>query len=278
MLSRRAGFIGSHTNVFAFRKRILLIYIGFIYDIFKIFTKVSLILSEKDLDTKEKIFLIEGDIKNEYDIERVFKMSFELNKRIESIHFAGLKSVADSVKNPRIYWDNNVNGTINLLKIMEKYNCRTIVFSSSATVYKAKSNQSLFENDICEPANPYGTQKLTIEKILKIFSNSDPSQWRIASLRYFNPVGAHESGLIGEDVTGKPNNIYPRINTGISYGRLKQLRYLDLIGLQLMGRELETMYVMDLAEGHFAALIFNKSKPQFLTLNLVLVKARVFWS
>jgi len=266
-----AGFIGSHTCLLLLEKGFSL----FILDSFatssqKSLQKVSLILSEKDLDTKEKIFLIEGDIKNEYDIEKVFKMSFELNKRIEAvIHFAGLKSVADSVKNPRIYWDNNVNGTINLLKIMENYNCRTIVFSSSATVYKPKSNQSLFENDICEPVNPYGNTKLTIERILKDIYNSDPFQWRIASLRYFNPVGAHESALIGEDAVGKPNNIYPRI-TQVAIGKIKAIKIFGSDWPTVDGTGIrDYIHVMDLAEGHFAALDYLiKQKPQLLTLNL----------
>ena len=122
-------------------------------------------------------------------------MSIKLKKRIEAvIHFAGLKSVSDSIIRPLKYWDNNVNGTINLLKIMEKYNCKNIVFSSSATVYKAKSNKLLNENDICEPINPYGNTKLTIEKILNDIYKSEPLNGELF-LRYFNPVGAHESGL-----------------------------------------------------------------------------------
>ena len=266
-----AGFIGSHTCLFLLEKGFTL----FILDSFatssrKTLQKVSLILSKKNIETKEKIFFVEGDVKNACDIDRVFKMSFELGKRIEFvIHFAGLKSVADSIKKPITYWENNVNGTINLLKIMEKYNCKNIVFSSSATVYKAKSNKLLFENDICEPANPYGNTKLTIEKILKDIYNNDPSQWRIASLRYFNPVGAHESGLIGEDFIGKPNNIYPQI-TQVAIGNIKEIKIFGSDWPTVDGTGIrDYIHVMDLAEGHFAALDhLIKQKPQFLTLNL----------
>ena len=168
-----AGFIGSHTCLLLLERGFTL----FILDLFsnssqKSLQRVSLILSRRGIDIKEKIFLVQGDIKNKNDIEKVFKMSLELNKTIEFvIHFAGLKSVAESVENPVLYWENNVNGTINLLKVMEKYNCRNIVFSSSATVYKAKSNSPLFENDICEPVNPYGNTKLTIERLLKDMEN-----------------------------------------------------------------------------------------------------------
>ena len=266
-----AGFIGSHTCLLLLERGFTL----FILDLFanssqKSLQRVSLILSKKNIDIKGKIFLVEGDIKNKNDIEKVFKMSLELNKTIEFvIHFAGLKSVAESVKSPGLYWENNVNGTINLLKVMEKYNCRNIVFSSSATVYKAKSNAPLFENDICEPVNPYGNTKFTIEKLLKDIYNSDPSEWRIASLRYFNPVGAHESGLLGEDSLGKPNNIYPLI-TQVAIGNIKEIKIFGSDWPTVDGTGIrDYIHIMDLAEGHCAALDYLlKEKPQFLTLNL----------
>jgi len=266
-----AGFIGSHTCLLLLEKGFTLFVLdSFVTSSQKSLERVSLILRKKGIDTKEKIFLVKGDIKNIHDIERVFMMSIELNKKIESvIHFAGLKSVAESVEKPQDYWENNVNGTINLLKIMEKYNCKNIVFSSSATVYKAKSDESLDENDICEPVNPYGNTKLTIEKILKDIFISQPSQWRIASLRYFNPVGAHESGLIGEDPLGKPNNIYPRI-TRVAIGKIKEIKIFGSDWPTVDGTGIrDYIHVMDLAEGHFAALDhLIKQKPQFLTLNL----------
>ena len=147
---------------------------------------------------------------------------------------------------------------------MEKYNCRNIVFSSSATVYKAKSNAPLFENDICEPVNPYGNTKLTIEKLLKDIYNSDPSEWRIASLRYFNPVGAHESGLLGEDALGKPNNIYPLI-TQVAIGNIKEIKIFGSDWPTVDGTGIrDYIHIMDLAEGHCAALDYLlKEKPQF---------------
>ena len=217
-----AGFIGSHTSLYLLEKG----YVIFIMDSFvnsseKSIEQIVRILNEKGIDTEGKLYLIRGDIKSSDDIEKVFQMSIKLEKRIESvIHFAGLKSVSESINTPLEYWNNNVNGTINLLKIMEKYCCRNIVFSSSATVYKAKFNELLNENDICEPINPYGITKLTIEKILNNLYESDPFNWRIASLRYFNPVGAHESSLIGENPSGKPNNLFPRI-TQVALGKRK---------------------------------------------------------
>ena len=124
---------------------------------------------------------------------------------------------------PLNYWENNVNGTINLLKVMETYNCNNIVFSSSATVYKAHLNKLLNEDDICEPVNPYGKNKLTIEGILKDIHKSQPNKWRIASLRYFNPVGAHKSGLLGENPTGIPKNLYPLI-TQVAIENIKEIK------------------------------------------------------
>ena len=266
-----AGFIGSHTCLLLLEKG----YIVFILDSFtnsckKSITKITTTLKEKGIEPKGKIHLIEGDIKNPGDIEKVFQLSLKLEQNIESvIHFGGLKSVYDSVINPFIYWDNNVNGTINLLKIMFKYNCKNIVFSSSATVYKAPSHKLLSENDICEPINPYGNTKLTIERILNDLYKSEPSQWKIASLRYFNPVGAHESAFIGENLLGKPDNIYPRI-TQVAIGKIKEIK--------IFGSDWDTpdgtairdyIHVMDVAEGHIAVLEYLlKEKPQILTLNL----------
>ena len=265
------GFIGSHTCLLLLEKG----YEIFIIDSFfnssaKSIEKVALILKNKGVDVYGKIHLVKGDIKNLEDIEKVFETSLKLNKLIEAvIHFAGLKSVSESIIKPILYWENNVAGTLNLLKTMDKFDCNNIVFSSSATVYKANSNKLLFENDICEPINPYGYTKLTVERILNDFFNSNPLKWRIASLRYFNPVGAHQSGLIGEDPLGKPNNIYPQI-TRVAIGKLEEIKIYgsdwptpDGTGIR------DYIHVMDLAEGHLAALNYLiTEKPQFLIVNL----------
>ena len=266
-----AGFIGSHTCLLLLEKG----YIVFIIDSFinsseKSIERVSAILKKQCINTEGRIFLIKGDLKKKCDIEKAFQMSFKFKKPIRSvIHFAGLKSVYDSVKDPLNYWDNNINGTINLLKVMQKYSCKNIVFSSSATVYRANSNKLLNEDDICAPVNPYGNNKLTIEKFLKDIYKSEPSQWRIASLRYFNPVGAHESGLIGENPMGTPNNLYPRI-TQVAIGKINEIK--------IYGSDWQTsdgtgvrdyIHVLDLAEGHLLTLDYIlKENPQILTLNL----------
>tara|TARA_B100000242_G_scaffold289474_1_gene259375 strand:+ start:535 stop:1587 length:1053 start_codon:yes stop_codon:yes gene_type:complete len=266
-----AGFIGSHTTLLLLEKG----YEIFVIDSFvnsspKSIEKVCLILKHLNIDVQSKIHLFKGDIKNKSDIEKVFQMSNKQKKKIQAvIHFAGLKSVSDSITHPITYWENNVIGTINLLKIMSKYDCNNIVFSSSATVYKAKSDKLLTENDICEPINPYGFSKLTIERILNDLYISNPSKWRIASLRYFNPVGNHKSGLIGEDPLGKANNIYPQI-TKVAIGKVSEIKIYgsdwpthDGTGIR------DYIHVMDIAEGHLAALNYLlKEKPQNLIINL----------
>ena len=266
-----AGFIGSHTCLLLLEKG----YMIFILDSFvnsskKSLERITFLLAKKGINTKGRIFFIKGDIRDINDIENIFKMSIKFKNKIDSVfHFAGLKSVFDSVINPIEYWDNNVNGTIKLLKIMEKYDCTNIVFSSSATVYKAKTHNQLLETDICEPVNPYGNTKLIIEKLLKDTYSSNPNKWRIASLRYFNPVGAHQSGLIGEDPLDKPNNIYPRI-TRVAIGRLDSIKIFGSDWPTKDGTCIrDYIHVMDVAEGHLLALNYLFSEdPQFITLNL----------
>ena len=184
------GFIGSHT-VFALLNK------GYRVFIFDSHINSSILVYERLKDmiskvNKNLIFNLEylkGDLRIYEDVEKLFRKAKKEGKDIDAvIHFAGLKSVADSVINPLSYWENNVGGTINLLKIMDKYDCKNIVFSSSATVYKTHAHKLLDENDICEPVNPYGNTKYSIEKILKDLYASEPSQWKIAVLRYFNPV------------------------------------------------------------------------------------------
>ena len=266
------GFIGSHTSLLLLeRGYTLFILDSCINSSRKSIDQIKLFLEKKDIDPKEKIYFFKGDIRNLTDIKEVFEKSFEIYKGIEAvIHFAGLKSVSDSIIDPLHYWNNNVLGTISLLEVMEQFNCKNIVFSSSATVYKkSTSNRPFVEDDICAPINPYGNTKLTIERIFNDVYNKNPEQWRIACLRYFNPVGAHESGLIGEDPLVKPNNLYPQI-TRVAIGKLEEIKIFgsdwptnDGTGVR------DYIHVMDLAEGHLSALNFLiKNKPQILTINL----------
>ena len=183
------------------------------------------------------------------------------------IHFAGLKSVSDSVNRPIEYYDNNVGGTLSLLQVMSEFDCKILVFSSSATVYGNPITVPIKENFPLSVTNPYGRSKLIIEKILHDIFAADRTL-SIALLRYFNPVGAHKSGLIGEDPNDVPNNLMPYISQ-VAIGKLKQL--------SVFGDDYEThdgtgvrdyIHVVDLAKGHVKALKVLLRDTQILTANL----------
>jgi len=183
------------------------------------------------------------------------------------MHFAGLKSVAESESEPLKYYDNNVTGTISLLQAMQEMGLRQLIFSSSATVYGAPQYLPYDENHPTVPINTYGRTKLQVEHILRDLAQSDPS-WSIACLCYFNPVGAHESGLIGELPKGIPNNLMPYI-CQVASGKLPYLK--------IFGEDYDTpdgtgqrdyIHVMDLAEGHLATLLYLVAHPGCHFINL----------
>ena len=184
------------------------------------------------------------------------------------IHLAGLKAVGESVEKPLLYYDNNVNGTLRLLEAMGAAGVRKLVFSSSATVYGAAERMPVDEEAQTRPQSPYGRTKLMNEEILADLAASDPA-WRIASLRYFNPVGAHESGLIGEDPLGIPNNLMPFI-CQTAAGRREKLRVFGTDYPTADGSGVrDYIHVMDLAEGHVAALRFlDETGRPVTTVNL----------
>ena len=183
------------------------------------------------------------------------------------VHFAGLKAVGESVDDPLRYYDNNVAGTLSLCEAMSAVGVKRIVFSSSATVYGDPHTVPIREDFPTGAANPYGRSKLMVEGILVDLAASDPG-WRIALLRYFNPVGAHESGLIGEDPGGTPNNLMPFI-AQVAVGRRPNLRVFggdyptpDGTGVR------DYIHVVDLARGHLAALRYLQGNPGTVTVNL----------
>ena len=169
------------------------------------------------------------------------------------IHFAGLKAVGESVEQPLRYYDNNVNGSVMLFETMAKFGVKTLVFSSSATVYGDPASVPILEDFPLSATNPYGRSKLMVEDILRDLSKAEPD-WRIALLRYFNPVGAHESGLIGEDPAGIPNNLLPYV-AQVAIGKLKELSVFgdDYATVDGTGVR-DYIHVVDLAHGHVAAL------------------------
>ena len=166
------------------------------------------------------------------------------------LHFAGLKSVSESVKKPISYWDVNLLGTKNLIEVMAKYDCYKLVFSSSATIYGSTNSGKIKEDHDIKPQNPYGLTKAAVEELLTDFYDSN-NKWSFAILRYFNPVGAHFSGQIGEDPFGVPNNLFPFISQ-VAIGRLDKL--------MIFGNDWPTsdgtgvrdyIHIIDLAEGTF---------------------------
>jgi UDP-glucose 4-epimerase len=189
------------------------------------------------------------DIRNHDSLARIFSE----HDITAVVHFAGLKAVGESVADPLSYYDNNVHGTLVLLNVMRSADVRTLVFSSSATVYGDPASVPVSESAPLSATNPYGRTKLVIEEMLRDLGKSEAG-WKIHLLRYFNPVGAHESGLIGEDPNGTPNNLMPYVSQ-VAVGRLPQVSVFggdyptpDGTGVR------DYIHVLDLAEGHLASL------------------------
>jgi len=252
-----AGYIGSHTVV-------LLIEAGFevvVYDNFCNSSIESIRRVEKIVGAK--IPVVKGDIRDKESLQRVFD-----TYSIDSvIHFAGLKAVGESVEKPLEYYDNNVVGSNILFEVMKDNNCKSIVFSSSATVYGDPKTIPVKEDFPISATNPYGRSKLFIEEMLRDLFVSDNS-WKIVILRYFNPVGAHISGSIGEDPSGIPNNLMPFISQ-TAVGKREFL--------SIFGNDYDTpdgtgvrdyIHVVDLSDAHVKALQRIESFDKVMTVNV----------
>ncbi len=252
-----AGYIGSHTVV-------LLIEAGYevlVFDNFCNSSRESIRRVEKIVN--QEITVIEGDIRNRDDLRNVFE-KYAIST---VIHFAGLKAVGESVEKPLKYYDTNVNGSAVLFEVMAEHNCKSIIFSSSATVYGDPHTTPILENFPLFVTNPYGRSKLMVEEILRDIYVSD-NEWKIVLLRYFNPVGAHESGTIGENPNGIPNNLMPFIaQTAVGKREI----------LSVFGDDYDTkdgtgvrdyIHVVDLSRGHVQALERISSFRDPMTINL----------
>ncbi len=266
-----AGFIGSHTCLSLLAKGYQVYVIdSFVNSSPKSLEKVLEINYLKEPNVQEKLKVFNGDLRDINFLENVFLEITKNEKHVDGvIHFAGLKSVSDSINQSLKYWQVNVNGTINLLEIMEKYNCRTLVFSSSATIYDSSGTNLLSEQSPIKSINPYGTTKLTIEALLNDVFEDPNKNFKFASLRYFNPIGAHSSGLIGEDPQGKPNNIFPLINN-TALGIQKELKIYGNDWPSKDGTPIrDYIHVMDVAEVHIKVLenLFQ-SESKYLKLNV----------
>ena len=273
LIAGGAGFIGSHTALVLLEAGHQLV----VFDNFSTsrpdsLRRVAVLAAD---GAGERLQVVEGDIRDQADLRRVFGGSGERFDAV--IHFAGLKAVAESVREPLLYWDVNVSGSRSLLSAMQEHGCHTLVFSSSATVYGYPARIPIPETAALQPINPYGHTKAAVERMLAdvaepeaaASASGEASPWRIARLRYFNPVGAHPSGEIGEDPIGPPDNLFPYVGQ-VAMGRRPCLKIFggdwptpDGTGIR------DYIHVMDLAEGHRAALeTLWREEPQMLTLNL----------
>ena len=252
-----AGYIGSHTVVKLLERGYGVVIVDNLGN-----SKVNVIHQIESI-TGRKLFFYEGDVRDRALLVDIFK-----SHSIDGvIHFAGLKAVAESQAKPLLYYDNNVAGSIALLEEALKANVHTVVFSSSATVYGEPGITQYDETLPTKPINAYGRSKLMVENLLTDLVNANPAL-RVACLRYFNPVGAHTSGLIGEDPLGIPNNLMPYLGQ-VALGKLPNLKVYgndyptpDGTGLR------DYIHVEDLAEGHCLALRYLDTRPGILTVNL----------
>jgi UDP-glucose 4-epimerase len=282
LIAGGAGFIGSHTCLALLEAGHQLV----VFDNFSTSSPASLQRVREIAGQRAalRLQIIEGDVRRSGDLAQAFQA---LDRVDAVIHFAGLKAVAESVRQPLLYWEVNVGGSHNLLRAMAAHGCHTLVFSSSATVYGHPERIPIPESAPLRPINPYGHTKAAVERMLADLAASDAaaserqpaattapasaarSRWRIARLRYFNPVGAHPSGRIGENPVDPPANLFPCV-CQVAVGQRPRLRVFgddwptpDGTGVR------DYLHVMDLAEGHLAALeTLIDEPPQLLTLNL----------
>ena len=237
------GYIGSHTCVELLNNGYEVVIVDNLIN-----SKAEIADKIKEI-TGKNVKFYEVDILDEYNLDKVFN-----ENNIECvIHFAGLKAVGESVSKPLEYYHNNIEGTLCLCKVMRRHNCKKIVFSSSATVYGVPETVPIKEDFPLSTTNPYGSTKLMIEMILKDLYISD-NDWHVTILRYFNPIGAHSSGLIGDIPNGIPNNLMPYI-TQVGIGKLE---YLKVFGNDYPTHDgtgvRDYIHVVDLAKGHLKAI------------------------
>ena len=260
LITGGAGFIGSHTAVVLLEAGHELV----VLDSFENSSPEAL-RRVKELSGSNALTVIEGDVRDPEALDQAFRSKDTIDG---VIHFAGLKAVGESVSDPLRYWDVNVSGSRALATAMERHGCRAIVFSSTSTVYGEPEIFPLREDMPTAPVHPYAQTKLAVEQMLQALCRSGP--WRVACLRYFNPVGAHPSGRIGEDPLGIPNNLFPFM-TQVAAGRRERLRVFgddypthDGTGIR------DYIHVMDLAEAHAVTLdhLLQQPTQSHLTLNI----------
>ena len=272
LITGGAGYIGIHTAFYFIKK-------GFKVTIIDNFYNSSILaingleklIKENCPQNSSNLDFVQGDLRSFSFLNKIFTQKKKDGENITSvIHFAGLKAVNESIDQPLKYWDVNVKGTINLMKIMDLFHCRKLVFSSSASIYGNSHKKLLKESELIKPTNPYSFTKASCERFLEDLTNNSENSWAIVSLRYFNPIGAHPSGLIGEQPLKQPNNIFPIIN---DVGMRKK-EFLEIYGNDWPTPDgtclRDYIHVEDLSEGHFLALeyLFKNDHKSFITLNI----------
>lgn len=251
------GYIGSHTAVELLNSNYEIIIVDNLSN-----SKIEVVDKIKQITGKDfKFYQI--DLRDKDKLSNIFKE----NKIDAVIHFAGLKAVGESVEKPLLYYRNNLDSTLTLCEVMNEYNVKKLVFSSSATVYGSQKVLPIKETASLSTTNPYGSTKLFIEYILDDIYKSD-NEWSIIKLRYFNPVGAHVSGIIGEDPNGIPNNLMPYISKVAT----KELPYLNIFGNDYNTKDgtgvRDYIHVVDLAKGHLKALEYINNNKGSIAVNL----------
>ena len=252
------GYIGSHACVALAQAGYRIVVVDNLSN-----SKPAVLERVRELAPGAQIELHRTDLRDRAALEAAFAA-----QPVEAvIHFAGLKAVGESVEKPLLYYDNNVGGSVALLEAMQRHGVKRLVFSSSATVYGEPERLPLTEDHPLRPASPYGKTKLVIEHLLADAAAAEP-RFAYAALRYFNPIGAHASGRIGEDPRGVPNNLFPYL-TQVAAGRLPKLRVFGADYPTADGSGVrDYIHVVDLAAGHLAALEFLRRRKRPLTANL----------
>ncbi len=265
------GFIGSHTCYVLLEAGYeIIVFDSNINSSDTPLKKLKCLKYSQEIDFESKLRFIRGDIRDTRLLRSIFSDAIDQGNPIDAvIHFAGLKSVSESILFPLSYWEVNVGGTVSLLKVMEEFNCQTIVFSSSASIYDFSGIKSFNENDLIKPKSPYGQTKEVIEKILFSSYESSKTNWKIVNLRYFNPIGAHPSGLIGENFSSKSDNLFPHICM-VASGEKK---YLEIFGNDWPTDDgtciRDYIHVLDLAEAHMSAIqMLCSSNSKIVNINI----------
>ncbi len=271
LLTGGTGYIGSHTCLVLLKKGFKVIVLdSCLNSSSKSLEGVKKIFGEDWAFYKNNLEFIKGDINDFFLLTQLFKNNKSIGEPIDGvIHFAGLKSVSESIKNPIDYWESNVRGTMNLIKVMNKFSCYKIIFSSSAIIYGLNEEENIKETSAISPINPYGSTKASVERFLFDVYLSNKNYWQIINLRYFNPIGSHSSGLIGESPLQSPNNVFPLL-LDVALGIKKEFK--------IFGDDWDTfdgtcirdyVHVMDLAEAHVKSFEFLFcNQPNYLCINI----------